>query len=62
VAAFPWGSALRAAVALGLSPREFWRLAPRELAMLLDAHRPSRVAAPSHAAMADLMRRFPDGG
>jgi uncharacterized phage protein (TIGR02216 family) len=61
-AAFPWDRAMRAALALGLAPAEFWRLAPRELAALLEAHAPERLGHPDRAGLDALMQRFPDGG
>ncbi|MBB3949334.1 phage tail assembly chaperone [Aureimonas jatrophae] len=61
-AAFPWDRAMRAVLALGLSPADFWRLAPRELAVLLDAHAPATPGRPDRAGLDALMQRFPDGG
>jgi uncharacterized phage protein (TIGR02216 family) len=47
---------------LGLSPREFWRATPRELAAAARGLGSGVVAAPmERATLAALAERFPDG-
>ncbi len=56
---FAWGDLLRAGCALGLAPREVWRLTPVELAMLLG--KDGGGAAPlSRARLEELAAAFPD--
>lgn len=58
--AFPWEAALSAGLCrMRLSPKDFWAMTPRELAFALGLLRPA-PAAPGRAALAALMRAFPD--
>ena len=52
-----WAGALRAAIRLGIAPKDFWRLSLVEWTALTGA------AAPvlGRAGLADLMTRYPDG-
>lgn len=43
---------------LRLSPEQFWRMTPRELAMVLGTRRPAGTL--DRTALDDLMRSFPD--
>ena len=47
---------------LGLAPREFWSMTPRELDAALAGRfgRAQRAAVPSSRDLAALMSRFPD--
>lgn len=45
---------------LRLSPDQFWRMTPRELAAALSAFAPDPRAGLDRAGLAALMRRFPD--
>ncbi|MCP8897025.1 phage tail assembly chaperone [Shinella daejeonensis] len=42
-----------------LSPKDFWAMTPRELAVVLGLTRPAPVA-PGRTQLAVLMRAFPD--
>jgi uncharacterized phage protein (TIGR02216 family) len=56
---FPWDAVMRISLLhLRLSPDQFWRMTPRELAMILATRRTTQ--APDRAALDDLMRSFPD--
>lgn len=58
---FPWNAAIGFGLGvLRLSPRDFWAMTPRELALAIEAARGPAVAAPDRAALDDLMTRFPD--
>jgi len=58
---FPWKQAIGFGLgALRLSPDEFWRMTPRELAYAIGAVT-GRVAPLDRAALTQLMERFPDG-
>jgi len=46
---------------LKLSPREFWGMTPRELALAYEALNGRRTVPPGRDEMGELMRRFPDG-
>lgn len=59
--AFPWAEAMRLGFGvMRLSSRDFWGLTPRELAAAFGAGT-GRGAPPNREALAQLMRRFPDG-
>lgn len=45
---------------LRLSPDQFWRLTPRELAVLLGATARAASGAPDRSVLNTLMQRFPD--
>jgi uncharacterized phage protein (TIGR02216 family) len=45
---------------LRLSPKDFWAMTPREFAHAARFLSPGRSAPPDRAALAELMRRFPD--
>jgi uncharacterized phage protein (TIGR02216 family) len=45
---------------LRLSPHDFWRMTPRELARALAPLAPGPAAVISRPGLAELMRRFPD--
>ncbi len=47
---------------LRLSPGDFWRLTPRELAAAAEGARGPHAAPATRAALDDLMRAFPDAG
>jgi len=47
---------------LHMSPAEFWRLTPRELAAIARATTPRQLRFPDRNSLRDLMNRFPDGG
>ena len=55
---FDWPALMRAGVALGLKPVEFWRLTPAELSMLLG--REGGAAPLSRAGLEALAAAFPD--
>ncbi|WP_343313179.1 rcc01693 family protein [Ancylobacter koreensis] len=58
--AFPWAEAMAFGLGrLQLSPRDFWRMTPRELAAALGPTGPVRVPL-GRAALDALMARFPD--
>ena len=46
--------------AMRLSPREFWAMTPRELALLARALAGTSPAPTSRAALDGLMKKFPD--
>ena len=57
---FPWRQAIGFGLGvLRLSPDEFWRMTPRELAYAIEAVR-GGGALLSRAALAELMKRYPD--
>lgn len=59
---FPWGTAMGFGLGvLKLSPREFWGMTPRELALAYEALSGRRSVPPGRDALEELMRRFPDG-
>lgn len=59
---FPWAEAIGFGLGiLRLSPRDFWQMTPRELALAMRALRGGLSEPPSRARFDDLMRRFPDG-
>jgi uncharacterized phage protein (TIGR02216 family) len=45
---------------LRLSPRDFWRMTPRELFVAAEAVYGRRAGAPSRATLDALMQLFPD--
>jgi uncharacterized phage protein (TIGR02216 family) len=47
---------------LRLSPNTFWSMTPRELERAMSVLRPQQDHAPDRAALAALMRAFPDHG
>jgi uncharacterized phage protein (TIGR02216 family) len=60
VSPFPWQQAIGFGLGvLRLSPEQFWRMTPRELAYAIEAVR-GRVAPLDRRGLADLMKRFPD--
>ena len=60
---FPWDEAMRFGFGvLRLPSSAFWGMTPRELAAAFEAASGrARGTAPERDALADLMRRFPDG-
>ena len=57
---FPWKQAIGFGLGvLRLSPEQFWRMTPRELATAIEAVR-GRGAPLSRAGFNDLMKRYPD--
>jgi uncharacterized phage protein (TIGR02216 family) len=57
---FPWKHAIGFGLGvLRLSPEQFWRMTPRELAYAIEAVT-GRVAPLDRRALADLMKRYPD--
>ena len=58
---FPWKDAIGFGLGvLRLSPEEFWRMTPRELAAAIEAVRGPVTPHLDRAGLQDLMRRFPD--
>jgi uncharacterized phage protein (TIGR02216 family) len=58
---FPWDEAIGFGLGvLKLSPDEFWRMTPRELALAVKALNP-HPGALGRADLTQLMKRFPDG-
>ncbi|WP_157775400.1 rcc01693 family protein [Hartmannibacter diazotrophicus] len=56
---FPWQEAMHAGLGrLRLSPRDFWAMTPRELALAIAA--PRYGVAPSRSALGRMMALFPD--
>ena len=59
-AAFPWDAVLHAGLCrMRLSPRDFWRMTPRELFAVLGGL-VQRGGAPDRASLMRLIRDFPD--
>jgi uncharacterized phage protein (TIGR02216 family) len=57
---FPWQQAIGFGLGvLRLSPEQFWRMTPRELAYAIQAVR-GRQTSLSRAAFSALMKRYPD--
>ena len=57
---FPWKQAIGFGLGvLRLSPEQFWRMTPRELAYAIQATRGGQVPL-SRTAFSDLMKRYPD--
>jgi len=57
---FPWKQAIGFGLGvLRLSPEEFWRMTPRELAYALEAVT-GRAAPLDRASLSVLMKRYPD--
>lgn len=57
---FPWKQAIGFGLGvLKLSPAQFWRMTPRELAYAIEAVRGSS-APMNRATMTELMKRYPD--
>jgi len=60
VTPFPWKQAMGFGLGiLRLSPEQFWRMTPRELACAIEAVT-GRGNPLDRGALTDLMRRFPD--
>ena len=58
---FPWKQAIGFGLGvLRLPPEQFWRMTPRELAYAIEAVS-GRSAPLDRAALAQLMKRYPDG-
>ena len=58
---FPWQQAIGFGLGvLWLSPEQFWRMTPRELAYAIEAVRGGGGAPLSRAGFNDLMKRYPD--
>jgi uncharacterized phage protein (TIGR02216 family) len=61
LAPFPWKQAIGFGLGvLRLSPEQFWRMTPRELAYAIEAAS-GRGAPLDRHALAQLMKRYPDG-
>lgn len=62
MSAFPWQAAMRFGLGtLKLSPRDFWGLTPRELALAFEgASGRTRGRPPERATLDRLMAAFPD--
>jgi uncharacterized phage protein (TIGR02216 family) len=59
---FPWKQAIGVGLGvLRLSPEQFWRMTPRELAYAIEAVT-GRAAPLPRGTMMELMMRYPDGG
>ena len=57
---FPWKQAIGFGLGvLKLSPDEFWRMTPRELALAIEALR-GRGASLARVHFDELMKRYPD--
>lgn len=57
---FPWKEAIGFGLGvLRLSPDEFWRMTPRELAYAIEAVR-GRGAPLNRDAFTEMMKRYPD--
>ncbi|SFG18626.1 phage conserved hypothetical protein [Palleronia marisminoris] len=56
--AFDWPALLRAGIAMGLKPHEFWALTPSELEMMLG--RGAGVAPMGRGRLEELRAAFPD--
>ncbi len=57
---FPWAEICRFGLAsLRLDPAHFWRLTPREIALMAAAPKPARDA-PTRDGLGALMQLFPD--
>jgi uncharacterized phage protein (TIGR02216 family) len=59
---FPWDEAMGFGLGiLRLSPEDFWRMTPRELACAMRAVRGQIAPALGRAEFAELLKRYPDG-
>jgi uncharacterized phage protein (TIGR02216 family) len=57
---FPWKQAIGFGLGeLRLSPEQFWRMTPRELAYAIEATS-NRVRPLDRKSLSDLMKRYPD--
>jgi uncharacterized phage protein (TIGR02216 family) len=57
---FPWKQAMGFGLGvLRLSPEQFWRMTPRELACAIEAAT-ARIAPLDRRMLANLMKRYPD--
>ncbi|HEY5380427.1 MAG TPA: rcc01693 family protein [Pseudolabrys sp.] len=60
LAPFPWKQAIGFGLGvLRLSPEQFWRMTPRELAYAIEAAS-GRSAPLDRTALTQLMKRYPD--
>ncbi|MFO0992408.1 MAG: rcc01693 family protein [Hyphomicrobiales bacterium] len=58
---FPWRRVMETGLGgLGLSPSEFWRSTPRELAMAIAGRFGAPIAPMHRGDLERLMERFPD--
>lgn len=58
---FPWRDAIAFGIGvLKLSPRDFWAMTPRELALAIEGARGGVSAPIDRAALDALMNEFPD--
>ena len=58
---FPWDEAMQFGFGvLRLSPQQFWRMTPRELAQAVIGVRGHAVTPIDRGGLAQLMQRFPD--
>lgn len=58
---FPWDEAIGFALGvLRISPRDFWQMTPRELALAIRAVTGDAAPLARHEFF-DLMKRYPDG-
>ena len=61
VAPFPWKQVISIGLGtLRLSPDQFWRMTPRELALAIEAVTGRSGEPFARHALADLMKRYPD--
>jgi uncharacterized phage protein (TIGR02216 family) len=59
---FPWREAIGFGLGvLRLSPENFWRMTPRELALALEARLGRTPTTFARERFAELMKRYPDG-
>ncbi len=60
-ARFPWADAMALGLGrLGLAPREFWNMTPKELAAAAAALAAPAAEPPRRDDLARLMARYPD--
>jgi uncharacterized phage protein (TIGR02216 family) len=60
VTPFPWKQAIGFALGvLRISPEQFWRMTPRELALAIEAVS-GRAEPLDRASLHELMKRYPD--
>jgi uncharacterized phage protein (TIGR02216 family) len=58
---FPWDAAMGFGIGvLGLGPKEFWGLTPRELAAAFEARSGRRTRPADRTTLKRLMEQFPD--
>ncbi len=59
---FPWKQAIGIGLGtLRLSPDQFWRMTPRELAFAIEALTGRSGEPLARRTLLDLMKRYPDG-